>query len=593
MVAFLRWSRTIALSALNSFAKFVLFLIIGIVLLLIIGLMQGDGLPSNNIILSLDMRKNMPDSAPASPFEFGAGQLTVINVVLALDEAARDSRVKGVIMRVGSSSTSIAEAEEVGAALRRFREAGKFVIAHSQGFMSAGMGDYLLATAADEIWMQPKSPFAVSGAAAGGIFLRGFFDKIAAEPQIAKRADYKSAADMFMEKSMTPADREQLTALLQSWYGSVTSQVAAARNLTAPAVAAAFEKSPQFTEDAKSAKLIDRVGYDDDAYNAGKARAGSGVKRVPMSQYVRAKSEKWRNNDNARIALIQASGEISDGSVQPDVLGRSEGIGGDDLARAIRQAVEDDNIKAILLRIDSPGGSVSASDQILDAVKKARAKGKPVVVSMGSVAASGGYYVSASADRIVAQPGTITGSIGVLTGKVAIGKSLGLLGIGAEELNVGKNAGMDSSITPYTPEQWAAVNRTADVIYDDFTKKVASGRKLPLPQVQAIAKGRIWSGSDAKARGLVDTLGGFWTAASILKPAAGLGPTDTVAFKVFPREKGFFALLDEAFGGSSDSVNALKTLVSLMQTPFFKSLAGAANEMPRDRIEMRATNLPD
>jgi len=555
--------------------------------------LSGDGLPGEDMILSLDLRNDIPDSAQATPFDFGASEVTVMNVVLALDAAGRDDRVKGVIMRVGSASTSIAEAEEIGAAIRRFRETGKFVVAHSQGFMSAGMGDYLLASSASEIWMQPKSPFSVSGATGGGIFLRGFFDKIEAEPQIAKRADYKSAADMFMEKGMTQQDREQTTALLQSWYKSVTSQVASARKLAPSAVAASLEKSPQFTEDAKAAGLIDRIGYDDDAFNAAKTRAGGGdVKRVAMSEFISAMAEKWQRNKKARIALIQGSGQIVDGSVNPG-FGRGDGIGGDDLAKAIRQAVADKNIKAILLRIDTPGGSVTASDQILDAVKKARAKGKPVVVSMGSVAASGGYYVSASADRIVAQPSTITGSIGVLTGKVAIGKSLGLLGIGAEEVHVGKNSAMDSAITPYTPEQWAAINRQADVIYDDFTRKVASGSKMPLAKVHEVAKGRIWTGSDAKEKGLVDTLGGFWAAAAILRPMAGLSPTETIVFKTFPRKKGFFEFFDEAMGGSSEAVGALQGLVTLLQTPFFKTLAGAAEEMPRNRIEMRATNLPN
>ena len=249
-------------------------------------------------------------------------------------------------------------------------------------------------------------------------------------------------------------------------------------------------------------------------------------------------------------------------------------------------------MKAIVLRVDSPGGSVSASDQMFDAVKKAQAAGKPVVVSMGAVAASGGYYISASANKIVAEPGTITGSIGVLTGKVSFGKSLGLIGVGADEMGVGKNALMGSTISPYTEDQWANLNHQADVIYADFTQKVAAGRKLPLAQVQQIAKGRVWSGADAKAKGLVDQIGGFWTAVADAQKLAGLPQGGPVAFKRYPEPKGFFAMLGAAFNGTAAGVHAMQGLAAIENIPVARALIEAAAVSQRSDLELRATNLP-
>lgn len=590
MIAFLRWVRSIALGTLNGIAKFAFFLVLLFVGLFLVGLAVGDGLPSN-MVLALDLRRPIADSRPYD-FGFGSRPVTVMDIVLGLDAAGRDARVKGVVLRVGSASLPVAQAEEVGDALKRFRKTGKFVIAHSQGFEGAGLGDYLTASAASEIWMQPKSVFGSAGEGGGEIFLRGLFEKIQAVPQIAKRSDYKSAADLYMEKNMTPADREQLTALMQSWYDEAASGAASDRRLPAKIVAAAFDASPQFAEDVKKAGLIDRIGYDDDAMDSALAKAGRGAKSVQMAEFVRAKEGASELGRGTRIALVVGAGEIQEGSSGGGLFGGESVMAGDDIARAIRQATEDRSVKAILFRVDSPGGSVTASDQILDAVKKAQAKGIPVVVSMGSVAASGGYYISASADRIVAEPGTITGSIGVLTGKVSFGKSLEQIGVGSDQIGVGRNALMDSSITPYTDEQWAALNAQADAIYTDFKQKVAAGRKLPPEKVQEIARGRVWSGADASARGLVDKLGGFWTAVDVTRQLAKIGPNERVSFKRFPRHKSFFEALDDTFSQTSASARAFQGLVTLMNTPVLRAAITASEELPRGGVELRATNLP-
>ncbi|HEY2070642.1 MAG TPA: signal peptide peptidase SppA [Rhizomicrobium sp.] len=589
MLAFLRWLRSILFGALNGIIKFTVAIVLIFLVLVVIGLARGDGLPGK-MVLTLDLRSPIKDSASVDPFDFGGRPTTVMDVVLGLDRAGRDSRVKGIFLRVGTADMPVAQAEEIGAALKRFRATGKFVVADANGFFSAGLGDYLTAASADEIWMQPGSPFGAAGAGTDGLYLRGLFDKINAVPQIVKRSDYKSAAEMYMEKERTPADREQTTAFLQSWVDNATSAAAADRHLDPKAVAAAFEASPQFAADAKTRGLIDKIGYDDDAHNAALDRAGSGASSLALRKYMRETQDDTPTG--GQIALIEASGEIVDGTTHSGgSIGSSDVIAGDDMAAAIRQATKDPQIRAIILRVDSPGGSVTASDQILDAVRKAQAAGKPVVVSMGMLAASGGYYISTSANRIIAEPATLTGSIGVLTGKVSIGKSLGLVGVGADDIGVGKNALFDSAVSPYTPDQLANLNMQADTIYADFTAKVAAGRKLPLAQVQAIAKGRVWTGADAKPRGLVDQLGNFWTAVEVAKQLGGIAPGTQATFKMYPRPQGFFSAMDSTFASTSAGMRAMQGMDAILNMPLARSLMRAREDVPHG-VEMRATGLP-
>ncbi|HKB95898.1 MAG TPA: signal peptide peptidase SppA [Rhizomicrobium sp.] len=591
MIRFLAWLRSILMAVVNGLAKAVVLVLLVAALFVVFSLARGDGL-AGNMVLALDLREPIDDSAAAPTSIFTPRRATVMDVVLGLDAAGRDRRVKGVVMRLGNGALSTAEGQEIAGAIRRFRGRGKFVITQATAFFGAGLGDYLAASAANEIWVQPKSPFSPSGTGGGELFLRGTLDKISAQPQIAKRAEYKSAADMFMEKQMSPADREQLTALMNSVYEIAVSQMADDRHVTRPEVIAALEASPQFAEEARSRHLVDRIGYDDEARAAANARAGAGAKSVKFTDYVK---EAIPGLGTANIAIVEAAGEIRDGTAKTSWINASSGIASDDLSAAIGQAARDKNIKAILLRVDSPGGSVTASDQILHAVKKAQAAGKPVVVSMGGVAASGGYYISLSANRIVAEPGTITGSIGVLTGKVSFKKTLGLIGANAETVSVGKNTLMDSPLQPFTDEQWANLNRQADVIYDDFTQKVAAGRKLPLEKVRDAARGRVWSGADAKTHGLVDVLGGFWTAAGEAARLSAV-PVDGMRFRVYPRPTGILARLGLLSNDMNASLGALGRIQSLLELPVLQGLLGQVSSLPQGgpggTIQLRATNLP-
>lgn len=586
MTRFLSWLRSIMAAVLNGVAKFAFLLVLIFVALLVIGLARGDGLPGK-MVLTLDLRQPVPDSA-ATGFSLSGPQQTMMNYVFALDAAARDPRIKGVVMRLGNGAVSLAQAQELSDSLHRFRSHGKFVIAQATGFLTPGMGDYVAATAANEIWVQPRSDFKVAGGGVGGLFLRGLFDKIQAVPQIAKRVEYKSAADMYMEKTMTDADREQLTQVTKSWRDEAIAEVARARHLDPAKVSADFDSSPQFAEQAKDEGLLDRIGYDDDAMGAALGRAGSGAKLTKITDYIRTKN--FSTSFGANLAVIQAAGDIVDGTARGDILNSNAGIASDDLSEAIREATREPGIKAILLRVDSPGGSVTASDQILDALKKAQTKGKPVVVSMGALGASGGYFISSSANRIVAEPATLTGSIGVLTGKVSLGKSLGLAGVALDEVASGKNTLMDSPIQPYTPDQWTALNHEADVIYDDFLHKVAAGRHLPLDQVKDVARGRVWTGADAKSHGLVDALGGFWTAANVAAQLGGI-PANQIVIRIYPRRRGLLESLSILMGQSQASLKALEGLQTLAALPGVKNLIGALAEAPRGEVELKAPDL--
>ena len=586
MIKVLTWSRSVLFSVLNSIARFVVFLVLLLVALVVIALAWGDGMPGN-MVLTLDLRDSIADSSNGRTSAFIPQPVTLMDLVLALENARKDSRVKGVVLRLGNGAVSQSQAQELAPVLARLRSAGKFVFAHASNFNSAGLGDLVAASAAETVWMQPKGNFAPSGTSLGQVFLRGLFDKLEAQPQIAKRSEYKSAADTYMEKTMSAADREQLTRIAQSSYESGVSAIAAARRLTPAAVRAALEASPQLAEEARTRRLIDRIGYDDDVMAEATRRAGAGARSIKMSSYVRSREEPF----TAPIAVVEASGEIRDGTAGNSLFADNSGIASDDLSKAIGEAVKDRNVKAIVLRVDSPGGSVTASDQILHAVNKARAAGKKVVVSMGGVAASGGYYISLSADRIVAQPTTLTGSIGVLTGKVSVGGTLGLAGVTAEEVSQGKNTLMNSPLRPYTPEQWADVNRQADVIYDDFTAKVAAGRKLTRQQVEAAARGRVWTGADARAQGLVDEIGGFWTAARAAARLAGV-PEDNANFRIYPRNSSPLSGLRAALGGLEAASATLAQIQALLGLPGVRQVVDAAAGLPQGGVQLRAPDLP-
>jgi protease IV len=568
----------------NRIASIIIFLVLLAVVFGVVGAFTQPRLPGE-MVLTLDMRDGLPDSRPNNPFADQGRIASVIDAVTALAKAESDDRVKGLYMRVGGGGISVAQAQEMRAALKAFRAKGKFVIAHAQAFYSSGMGDYFLASAADEIWLQPVSSMSTSGVSTTSAFLRNMLDKIEAKPEFAQRYEYKNAANMFMEKDFTPAHREASYRLLESIFETATAGIAGDRKKTRDEVVALINTAPYLTQEAIDKKLIDKQGYDDEAEDAAVAKAGGKAELKTLTEYFKIAGSPWQGMGRPTIAFIQGDGAINDGKSEGG-FGSESSIGGDTVAKAFRDATEDDNVKAILFRVNSPGGSALASDQILQAVKKAQKAGKKVVVSMGDVAASGGYYVSLSADKIFAHEGTITGSIGVLSGKIVTSGSWALLGVDLKSLGVGNNALMDSATQPFTPEQWAKFNQGIDQIYEDFTAKVAAGRKMELVKVREIAKGRVWTGADAKQRGLVDEFGGFRAALEATKALAGI-PADQEINLQRPAPKSPWEEIAEAFGTSAEVVRTIAILGRVFENEKAAELLGILEENKAQGPQLR------
>jgi protease-4 len=590
MVAFLRWLRSIVAGTFNGLVKIAFAIILILLAFVVVGLLQGDGLPGN-MVLTLDLRQSIADSAPRTPFDLGDRKPTVMSIVRGLDQAQRDARVKGVMMNLGGG-LSVAEAEEITAALRRFRAAGKFVVAYSHGFTSSGLGDYLTATGADKIWMQPMSPFSPSGVGAGEVFFRGLLDKVQAEPQIIKRAEFKSAADTFMEKSMTEPDRLQLTTLLNSVYHSATRAAAGERKVPLEKLVATLDNGPQFAGDAKKAGLIDNLGYDDEARAAVLKRAGKDAKEISLMKFLRAKEASGEFGSGTRIALIEAAGDIVDGTAEPGFFGGNPVIASDNLSDAIRDAGNDSRIKSHCaaggfawwighrVRPDSARDQKCAGEGQAGGCQHGRGSRPPAAITSPP-----------ARKKIVAEPSTITGSIGVLTGKVSFAKSLGLIGVGAEQVGVGKNALIDSPLAPFSDDQLALINSQVDRIYADFLQKVATGRNLPLHKVEEIAKGRIWSGTDAKTIGLVDKIGGLWTAVDEARTLAKVPANEAVVLQRYPSPKGFFESLENLFGGTAAGVRAAQGLARIIELPPIRTALEAMSGVPRGQVELRAPQV--
>jgi protease-4 len=383
-----------------------------------------------------------------------------------------------------------------------------------------------------------------------GLFFRGTFDKLGLAPRMDHRYEYKNAMNQYTERSFTPPHREALTRVKDSWFSQMVRGIAQGRRLSEEQVRGIVDKGPYLGAEAKAAGLVDGMAYRDEVIRRVKGKAGKDAKLLYLGRY-RAHAGGIHEKGK-RIALIYGIGGVERGRSGYDPLSDSQSMGSETVAGAFRAAVEDKDVKAILFRVDSPGGSYVASDTIWREVVRAREAGKPVVVSMGTLAGSGGYFVAMAADKIVAQPGTITGSIGVLGGKVLTKGLWDKVGLTFDEVHSGQNANMFDSYRDFSKEEWARFQAWLDRVYDDFTSKVAEGRRLPKERVLEIAKGRIWTGEDAKARGLVDELGGFPTALRLTKQAAKIPEGDEVELKVFPPKKTTVQTIMEMLGGGDE-----------------------------------------
>lgn len=508
---------------------------------------RHNGVP-DGCVLELDLQSAPPESLGFDPFaliSLGGRPLTLRQAVDALHRGAEDDRVAGLIARIQLPAAAPGPVQELRDAIAAFGTS-KPTLAWAETY--PGTLSYYLASAFREVWMQPSGTVGLIGFATSALFLRGALDKAGIEAQFVARGEYKSAANLFTQDGYTDAHREADTALIGSLHTQVLAAVAESRHLDAAEVDALADKAPLLRDAAISAKLVDRIGFRDEAYAriaelTGAPAAADGEDAPPrlfLSRYAKANAFKPAPSMPGRkskpgIAVVTLDGPIVSGRGGPQMLpfGNSN-AGGDTIAAALREAVADDDVEAIVLRVNSPGGSVTGSETIWREVVRATEAGKPVIASMGAVAASGGYYVSMAADEIIANAGTITGSIGVVTGKLVSRQLKDKLGVGTDSVRTNANADAWSSNERFTDEQQAHVEAEADLFYADFVERVADGRHLTVAAVEEVARGRVWTGSDAKERGLVDELGGLRTAIDRAKVRAGYAPDTAVRIVNYP-----------------------------------------------------------
>jgi len=507
------------------------------------------------MILTAELGSGLTEGSQNALSELVTGRKSTLRGFLdALERAAEDPRVKGLYAHIDGDSLGLAKTQEVRDAVAAFRGKGKFAIAFSESFGEFGGGTrpYYLATAFDEIWLQPLGAVGLIGLHAEMPFLRGMLDKLGIEPSFARREQYKSAVNFLTETEMTAPQREEVESLLTSMAGQIVHGIAETRHLSESEVQGLIDHGPLFADEAKTARLVDRIGYRDEAISEAHRRAGSGAEQVPLSRYLEGADHP--HNKGPTIALIYGTGLIVQGGGSANRFSGSAEMSAREVTRAFRDAFRDAKVRAILFRIDSPGGSAVASESIWREVVRARERGKPVIVSMGDTAGSGGYYVAAPADKIVAQPATLTGSIGVLAGKLVIAQLLNKIGVTTDSAERGANSGMFSTLRDFSPAEQQRLDTFLDLTYRGFKEHVAAGRHLSEDQVEAVAKGRVWSGEEAKANGLVDALGGYAVALQLAKEAAGLAADAPAKLVVFPREKGTAELIfDRVFDRDHDS----------------------------------------
>ena len=561
------------LTMLGVFAGLFLFLVVVpfILIAVAVGSASSREPTPSSTVLELDLREGVTDQAPTNPFALlGGGGLSTMQIVDTLAQAEDDRRVKALLIRLPEAGITPAAADEIRQAVRRFRRSGKVVIAHAQGFQPVGtaVSSYMLGASASELWMQNTSSFQLAGFSADSIFLGRAFEKYGVNAQFEQRYEYKNAVNEFTESDYTPAHREAMAAWMTSIYTSALANAAQDRKVTPEALRAAIEAGPYSSAQALQRRLIDKIGQVEEAEAEAKRRAGRGAEIMEFSDYASSKGQRLGSGRNA-IAIVGGEGAIMTGTGgNADPFGGGSAILSDDTAEAIYDAIEDNAVKAIVFRVSSPGGSPDASEQIPPAARAARAAGKPVVVSMGDYAASGGYWISSEADWIVAQPSTLTGSIGVYGGKLVLADALGRFGIDMRNLTVGgEYADAFSPARPFDAADRAAFAASIDRTYDQFVERVARGRKLPPARVREIARGRVWTGAQAKALGLVDQLGGLEEAIAKARQLARIPTDESVRFKRYPEAKSPFAALSDLFGVSGESARVLIGIGALMDDP--------------------------
>jgi len=481
-------------------------------------------LPSRTpLLLELDLTEVPVTPDPNDPLDRlrNRGRRQLRPTLRALYEAGEDSRVVGLISKVGGA-LPWATMQELRLGIEAFAGSGKPTVAWAESFDdgSAMLTPYVLASAFGEIWLQPGGGVGPLGVGVETTFLRGALDKLGIEPQLEQRHEYKNAADRIQRTELTPAHRESLERLTGSIYADAVQLITAGRKIDPGTLKARMDASPYTAAEAKGAGLVDRLGYRDEVYASVRSHFPTTPELLFADRWKPARRPSWPKPRRGHVALVEARGAIAAGRSRRGLGGRR--VGSDTVSAQLRAAREDDRARAVVLRVDSPGGSAVASEVIWREMVRIRDAGKPVVVSMGDVAASGGYYIACPADAILALPATLTGSIGVFGGKFVVAELLARLGLTTGTVQQGERALMYSGRRRFDEQEQARLAATIDAVYDDFVAKVATGRGRATEEVEAVARGRVWSGQDAQALGLVDRLGGLREAVAEARTRGGL-----------------------------------------------------------------------
>ena len=493
----------------------------------------------DKIVLTMDLDEALVEGAGGrnlKGFSFQSSN-TLQEAVVALRKAKDDARVVAIKATLSNPSFGLAQTQEIRDAVADFRTSGKpaYLFSETMGEGDGSLPTYYLAAAFSELWVQPSGTIGIAGIGTEAFFLKKFLERLGIKGNFVARGEYKSAPEMFTNTEMSAPNREETQALLGSWFNQMVAGIAADRKMTVDAVKALTDQGPQMAQDALAKGLVDKLGYRDEFDEAMKKQLAS-AKDMRLDHYADLPQAGSGSTDK-RIAIIHAIGEIDRVGGETGPFSSQTGIHANKMTKAIRKAADDKKISAILLRVDSPGGSYVASDTIWREIVRAKERGNPVIVSMGDTAASGGYFIAMPADRIFASPATVTGSIGVFTGKMVLADALNKLDINRERIAFGDSAGMFSATSEFSPKDIERLNRSLDVTYADFTGKAAKGRNKTVAEIDKVARGRVWSGADAIGAGLVDELGGFLKALDYTKTKIGLKPSDVVTLVQFPASK--------------------------------------------------------
>ncbi len=545
--------------------KWIVLAVVVFVLIIAIYLGFSNRLPAGSVLV-LDLSGSIEEEKASGAWGAAlGGDITVLHQLLdAIDTAKSDPKIAGLVVKVADPGARWAKLQEIRDHLLEFRKSGKPSVAYLSSDFSFNR-DFFLATGCEQVWISPSSPLTITGLMAESHFYRGTFEKLKIVPDYVRVAEYKTAVDQYTEKKYTATNREMSEWLMRSTYDQYASGLAQGRKMDLDRARSLLEKGPFLAEEGMQNKLVDRLAYWDEVQSYFRQKTGE-WRPVELSRYAR----QIKNLGMDKIAIVHATGVI--------IVGHSDWTpfagflaGSTTVAADLRRAREDSSVKAIILRVDSPGGSVVASDIIRREVQLA-AKEKPLVVSMSDLAASGGYYISMPANKIIAEPGTLTGSIGVYVGKFNIEGFYELLGISSDHLQTSDNASLFWERQAFTPAQRAAVVKMVNQVYADFTRGVAEGRHMKQEDVDKVGRGRVWTGLQGKENGLVDEIGGLSRAVSVAKALAKMDPQARVQLVHYPREKGFLESLlssnDERQGLSAASIAAaLKSTAARMSNP--------------------------